>query len=38
MFIEELGEGRPTLSINLDPWELSETEPLTKEHTQAESN
>ena len=26
--------GRPTESINLDPWGLSETEPPTKEHTQ----
>jgi hypothetical protein len=26
--------GRPTESTNLDVWELSETEPLTKEHTQ----
>jgi hypothetical protein len=25
--------GRPTESTNLDPWELSETEPPTKEHT-----
>ena len=28
--------GRPTESINLDPWELPETKSLTKEHTQAE--
>ena len=27
--------GRPTESTNLDPWGLSETEPPTKEHTQA---
>jgi hypothetical protein len=27
--------GRPTVSTNLDPWELLETEPPTKEHTQA---
>ena len=27
--------GRPTVSTNLDPWELPETEPPTKEHTQA---
>ena len=27
--------GRPTMSTNLDPWELLETEPPTKEHTQA---
>ena len=45
--MEELGEGlkfpqrdgnptrRPTVSTNLDPWELSETEPANKEHTQA---
>ena len=25
--------GRPTVSTNLDPWELPETEPPTKEHT-----
>ena len=24
--------GRPTVSTNLDPWELPETEPPTKEH------
>jgi hypothetical protein len=28
--------GRPTESTNLDPWELSESEPPTKEHTWAE--
>jgi hypothetical protein len=28
--------GRPTLSSNLDPWGFSETEPPTKEPTQAE--
>ena len=27
--------GRTTVSTNLDPWELPETEPPTKEHTQA---
>jgi len=27
--------GRPTDSTNLDPWELSETEPPIKEHTQS---
>jgi hypothetical protein len=27
--------GEPTESTNLDPWELSETQPPTKEHTQA---
>jgi hypothetical protein len=27
--------GRATVSTNLDPWELSETKPLTKEHTGA---
>ena len=27
--------GRPTVSTNLDPWELPETEPPTKEHTLA---
>ena len=27
--------GRPTESTNLDPWGLLETEPPTKEHTQA---
>lgn len=27
--------GRPTVSTNLDPWELPETEPPTKEHTWA---
>jgi hypothetical protein len=27
--------GRPTASANLDPWELSETKPPTKDHTQA---
>jgi len=27
--------GRPTESTNPDPWELSETKPPTKEHTQA---
>ena len=27
--------GRPTVSTNLDLWELSETEPPTKEHIQA---
>ena len=27
--------GKPTESTNLDPWELPETEPPTKEHTQA---
>jgi hypothetical protein len=26
--------GRPTKSTHLDPWELSDTEPPTKEHTQ----
>ena len=26
---------RPTVSINLDPWELPETEPPTQEHTWA---
>jgi hypothetical protein len=26
---------RPTGSTNLDHWELSESEPSTKEHTQA---
>jgi hypothetical protein len=25
--------GRPTVSTNLDLWELPETEPSTKEHT-----
>ena len=25
--------GKPTVSINLDPWELPETELPTKEHT-----
>jgi hypothetical protein len=25
--------GRPTVSTNLDPWELIETKPPTKEHT-----
>ena len=28
--------GRPTVLIILDPWELLETEPQTKEHTQAD--
>jgi hypothetical protein len=28
--------GRPTVSTNLDPWELPETKPPTKEHTQAD--
>jgi hypothetical protein len=28
--------GRPTVSPNLDLWELSETEPSTKEHTRAD--
>jgi hypothetical protein len=28
--------GRPTESTNLDPWELSEIEPTSKEHTWAE--
>jgi hypothetical protein len=27
--------GKPTESTNPDPWGLSETEPQTKEHTQA---
>ena len=27
--------GRPTVSANLDPWELPETKPPTKEHTWA---
>ena len=27
--------GRPTVSTNLDPWELPETKPPTKEHTWA---
>jgi hypothetical protein len=27
--------GRTTVSTNLDPWRLRETEPPTKEHTQA---
>lgn len=27
--------GRVTLSTNLDPWELPETKPSTKEYTQA---
>jgi hypothetical protein len=27
--------GRPTESTNLDPWELSEIEPSSKEHTWA---
>ena len=27
--------GRPTESTNMVPWGLSETEPLTKEHTRA---
>jgi hypothetical protein len=27
--------GRPTVSTNRDPWELPETKPSTKEHTQA---
>ena len=27
--------GSPTVSTNLDPWELPEKEPPTKEHTQA---
>ena len=26
--------GRPTVSTNLDPWELLDTDPPTKEHTQ----
>ena len=26
--------GRPTISTNTDPWELPETKPPTKEHTQ----
>ena len=26
--------GRPTVSTNLEPWELPETEPPTKEHRQ----
>ena len=46
--MQELGEGLKTLKgvgtpredqqsqTNLDPWGLSETEPPTKEHTQAE--
>ena len=29
--------GRTTISTNSDPWELSETKPPTKEHTQAGS-
>jgi hypothetical protein len=39
--MEELGEGdcnpigRTTVSTNLDPWELPETKPPTKEHTWA---
>ena len=44
--MEELGEiegaegdgnpiGRPTVSTNLNPWELPETKPPTKEHTWA---
>ena len=38
--MEELGEGlkvigRPTVSTNLDPWELPETKPPTKEHAWA---
>jgi hypothetical protein len=27
--------GRPTVSTNLDTWKLPETEPPTKEHSQA---
>ena len=27
--------GRPAVSTNLDPWELPETKPPTKEHTWA---
>jgi hypothetical protein len=27
--------GRPTLSTNLEPWELPETKPPFKEHTRA---
>jgi hypothetical protein len=27
--------GKPTVSTNLDPWELPETDPPTKELTQA---
>jgi hypothetical protein len=27
--------GRPTMSTNLDPWEVPETEPPTKRHTRA---
>ena len=27
--------GRPTVSTNLDCWELPETEPPTRQHTQA---
>jgi hypothetical protein len=27
--------GRPKVSTNLEPWELIETEPFTKEKTQA---
>ena len=27
--------GRPTISSNLDPWELPETQPPTKEQAQA---
>jgi hypothetical protein len=29
---------RPTESTNLDPWELSESQPLTKEHTMTETS
>jgi hypothetical protein len=28
--------GRPTVSTNVDPWEISETKPRTNEHTQAD--
>ena len=32
---ESNSTGRPTETPYLDPWELLETEPPTKEHTQA---
>ena len=35
---EEEGEpiGRPTISTNMDPWDLSDTEPPTRQHTPAD--
>jgi hypothetical protein len=30
--------GKPAVSTNLDPWELPDTEPKTRKHTEAGPN